>query len=226
MRDFCFVSTFLFLLMGAATTLSAQVTARTMAMSRGDQPAIVLELPGAEEDDVEDLWTDWLKDTYKVKTRNTRGDKRGELSSLNFRLEGVGDGSKVDMYSSVQEVGDGSELTVWIATPAGYISPGLDQGQYVAAEKMLMNFALAVSREQIEQDVENQEDVLDDLEKELDRLRKDKEKAEKDIEDARQRIVDLQEEIRRNILDQERKQREIEEQVSKVEATKRKLKGY
>ncbi|THH40663.1 hypothetical protein [Neolewinella litorea] len=226
MKDFAFTLAFFLLVLGAGASLTAQVTARQQIMSRGDQASIVLELPGAEDDDVEDLWEDWLKDTYGVKTKATRGDKRGELSSLNFELPGVGNGSKVDMYSTVQEVGDGSELVVWIATPAGYVSPALDQGQYVAAEKMLMNFALAVSREQIEQDVENQEDRLDDLEKELDRLRKDKEDAEDDIEDARRKIVELEEEIRRNIIEQENKQREIEEQIRKVEATKSKLKGY
>ncbi|NJB84482.1 hypothetical protein GGR26_000227 [Lewinella marina] len=226
MKDLHFTLIFLALILGAGTTLTAQVSARQQAMSRGDQPSLVLELPGAEDDDVEDLWTDWLKDTYGVKTKSTKGNKQGELSSLNFQLEGVGRGSKVDLYSRVNEVGDGSELTIWIATPAGYVSPALDQGQYVAAEKMLMNFALAVSRDQIEQDVESEEDQLSDLEKELDRLRRDKEKAEKDIVDARQKIADLEEEIRRNILDQERKQREIEEQISRVEATKRKLKGF
>ncbi len=225
MKDQIFTLLFVSLLFLAGSALTAQVTTRPQAMSRGSQSALVLELPSAEGDDVEDLWEEWLKDNYKVKTKKNKRDKSGELASLNFDIPGVGD-SKVDMYSTVKEIGDGSELVVWIATPRGYVSPSLDQGPYMAAEKMLMNFALAVSKQQIEQDVENQEDRLDELQKELEDLQKDKKDAEDDIEDARKKIAELEQEIRENVRNQESKQSEIQAQMRKVDETKAKLKEY
>ena len=226
MNDKLYTLTFLCLLFLSAAGLTAQVTTSTQSMSQGTNAALVLDLPSADEDDVEDLWEDWLKENYKVKTKGVRRSKINEMESLNFSLPGINGGDKLDMYSAVQEAGDGSKLTVWIATPRGYVSPSTDQGDYVNAEKMLMNFALAVSKMQTENDVESEEDRLEDLEDELEDLRKDKRKAEEDIEDARKKITELQEEIRRNELNQESKQREIEAQMRKVEDTKSKLKEY
>jgi hypothetical protein len=226
MRDQLFTFIFLGLLLLAATELTAQVTDRQQQMSRGNNASLVLELPSAEDKLVEDLWTDWLKDNYKVKTSKTRKTRTGELSSLNFRLPGISAGGNIDLYSVVEEVGDGSELSIWIATPRGYVSPELDSGQYIEAEKMLMRFALAVSRAQIEDDVDSEEDHLKELERDLKRLQRDKEKAENEIADARRRIEELEAEIVSNEAEQELKQDEIVSQTRVVEDTKRKLKDY
>ncbi|WP_420459297.1 hypothetical protein [Neolewinella sp.] len=226
MKDHIFTLTFIALLLLAAAKLTGQVTTQQQMMSRGNNDALILELPSAQPKLVENLWEDYLKDNYKVRTSKTKKVRTGELSSLNFELPGVSAGSKVDMYSQVREVGNGSELMVWIATPDGYVSPALDRGQYLEAEKMLMRFALTVSREQIADDVDSQEDRLKDLEKELDRLRKDKERAEKDIVDAQQLIAEREAEIQQNLLDQETKQREIETQMRVVEQVKTQLKEY
>ena len=208
------------------TSLYGQVTPRQLMMSRGNQEALILQLPGSDPKLVEDLWEDWLKDTYRVKTSKTKKIRTGELSSLNFELPGVSNGGKVDMYSLISSAGEGSELTIWIATPQGYVGPDLDPTQYVEAEKMLMRFALEVSREQMEQDVENQEDQLSDLEKDLDRLRHDKERAEKEIMDARERIARLEADILDNIKNQETKRLEIQDQIQVVELAKRRLKDF
>ena len=226
MKDYIFTLTFITLLLLAAAKLTGQVTTQQQTMSRGTNDALLLELPSAQTKLVEDLWEDYLKDNYKVKTSRTKKVRTGELSSLNFELPGVSAGSKVDLYSQVREVGNGSELMVWIATPDGYVSPALDRGRYLEAEKMLMRFALTVSREQTAQDVDDQEDRLKDLEKELDRLRKDKERAEKDIVDAQQLIAEREAEIQQNILDQETKQQEIQTQQRVVEQVKAQLKEY
>ena len=226
MKDLLFPSVFLTLLLLAGSQLFAQVSNQRQMMSRGNNEALILTLPSADDKLVADLWEDWLKDNYRVKTKKTKGARNGETSTLNFGIPGVSTGGKVDLYSTVSEVGSGSELTVWIATPEGYVNPDLDASAYVAAEKMLMRFALTVSREQIDQDVDNQEDVLKDLEKELDRLRKDKERAEKDIVDAHKLIAEKEAEIQQNIVSQENKAREIEAQMQVVEDTKRRLKQY
>ena len=226
MKDHIFTLTFFALMLLAAAKLTGQVTTQQQTMSRGTNDALILELPSAQTKLVEDLWEDYLKDNYRVKTSKTKKVRTGELSSLNFELPGVSAGSKVDLYSQVREVGSGSELMIWIATPDGYVSPDLNRGQYLEAEKMLMRFALTVSREQTAEDVDSQEDRLKDLERDLDRLRKDKERAEKDIVDAQQLIAEREAEIQQNILDQETKQQEIQTQQRVVEQVKAQLKEY
>ncbi|MEO0734098.1 MAG: hypothetical protein AAFZ52_14780 [Bacteroidota bacterium] len=226
MKEFFFTLSFLFLLVLAGTqVLDAQVTAQRMTHSRGNNDALILELPTAKDKMVNGLWSDWLKDNYKVRTKKVKkGD--GEMQSLNFSIPGVSVGSKVDMYSKIRSSGSGSEIMVWIATPDGYVSPEMDPSRYVEAEKMMMRFALAVSRAQIEEEIEMEEKALKDLEKELEKLVKEKEKHEKTILDAEQAIEQARADIKANLGDQENKSREIEAQIERVEATKRKLKDF
>lgn len=204
--------------------LTAQVTSQTMTMSRGTNEALILELPSADDKMVAKLWSDWLKDTYQVKTKKNRKTK--ELESLNFSIPGVSAGGKVDMYSDIKGAGKGSELVVWIATPDGYINPSLDVSRYVEAEKMLMRFALEVGREQLRLEVEEEEKALKDLEKELDRLKRDKEKFEKDIRDAEKAIERARSDIERNLDEQANKEKEIGAQIEAIETIKRKLKDF
>lgn len=226
MKDLLFSLTFMLLLVLAGSqVVTAQVTSQRMMMSRGSNDALILELPTADEKLVDKLWSDWLKDNYKVKTKKVKKTKN-EMEHLNFSIPGVSTGGKVDMYSSIRTSGGGSELTIWIATPDGYISPELGSGRYIEAEKMLMRFALEVSKAQIENQVEEEEKALKELEKDLERIRKDKEKLEEDILDAERAIEKARADIESNLGEQDSKTREIEAQIEKIEATKRKLKDF
>lgn len=226
-RELLFTATFLLLIVLAGSqVLSAQVTSNRLSHSRGNNDALILELPSADEKSVDKLWSDWLKDTYDVKTKGVKKGK-GEQASLNFAMPGVSPGGKVDMYSMIRKTGkEGSELIVWIATPDGYVSPDLDRSEYYEAEKSLMRFALAVSRSQVEEDIEEEEDTLKDLERDLEKLRKDKDDYEKDIRNAEKAIEEARAKIDRNLIDQENKAQEIERQLDQVENVKRKLKDF
>jgi DNA repair exonuclease SbcCD ATPase subunit len=226
LKDLIFSLSFLVLLVFAGNeAITAQVTSQRMAMSRGNNDAIILELPTADEKLVSNLWSDWLKDNYEVKTKRVKKTKN-EMQSLNFSIPGVSTGGKVDLYSSVRTSGGGSELMIWIATTDGYMSPELGSSRYIEAEKMLMRFALAVSRDQIETEITDQEKELKNLEKELDKLRKEKENFEKDIADAKRAIQEAKGNIDKNLDDQENKGSEIEAKIEKIEATKRRLKDF
>lgn len=226
MKNLFSTLSFLVLLVFAGSqVLSAQVTSQRMTHSRGNNDAIILELPTADTKMVDKLWADWLKDNYKVKTKKVKKTKN-ELQHLNFSIPGVSVGGNVDMYSMIRQSGSGSEVMIWIATPDGYVSPEMDSGRYIEAEKMMMRFALEVSRAQIEMQVEEEEKMLKDLEKELEKLRKDKEDFEKDIADAERAIEEARQKILTNAGDQENKGKEIEAQIEQIESTKRKLKDF
>jgi DNA repair exonuclease SbcCD ATPase subunit len=226
LKDLILPLSFLVLLVFAGTeAITAQVTSQRMAMSRGNNDAMILELPTADEKLVSNLWSDWLKDNYDVKTKKVKKTKN-EMQSLNFSIPGVSAGGKVDIYSSVRTSGGGSELIIWIATTDGYMSPELGSSRYIEAEKMLMRFALAVSRDQIEMEITDQEKELKNLEKDLEKLRKDKENFEEDIADAKRAIQEAKGNIEKNLDDQENKGSEIEAKIRKIEATKRRLKDF
>lgn len=201
-------------------SITAQVTTETMSMSQGSHPALVLELPGAEDKMVEKMWQDFTKKQFKGKTKKERKSK--EYQTLNVEIPGVSAGSAVDMYAEVLERGNGSELTVWIGSNDGWINPEDLPRRYVEAEKMLMRFGLDVQKAQIQLMVEEEEKVLKNLEKELDGLRKDKDRYEKNIEKAKAEIAENESNIEENKKAQTDKEAAIEEQRKKVEETRKK----
>ncbi|MEM6772686.1 MAG: hypothetical protein AAF597_19060, partial [Bacteroidota bacterium] len=128
MKDLLFSLTFMLMLIVAGSqVMQAQVTSQRMTHSRGNNDAIILELPTAENKMVDKLWADWLKDNYKVRTKKVKKTKN-EMQHLNFSIPGVSTGGNIDMYSMIRQSGSGSEVMIWIATPDGYISPELDSG--------------------------------------------------------------------------------------------------
>ena len=201
-------------------SLTGQVSSESMGMSQGSHEGMILELPGAEVKMVEKLWTSFTKDSYKAKTKKER--KAKEFQSLNISIPGVSAGSKVDMYAKVVERGNGSEIMVWIGSNEGWINPKDHPDRYVEAEKMLMRFALDVSREQINLQIAEEEKALKNLEKELDNLRRDKDRYEKDIEKAKQAIAENEAAITENELAQQDKEAEIEAQRDVVDQTRKK----
>lgn len=219
-KEHLFSIAFLTMLLLAGSQVTAQISASNMSMSQGSHEVMILELPGADDKMVAKLWTDFAKDEFKGKTKRDRKSK--EMQTLNVDIPGVSAGSKVDMYAKVNERGNGSELMVWIGSNDGWVNPRTLPDRYVEAEKMLMRFALDVTKAQIALEVEEEEDRLKDLEKELDNLRKDKEKYERNIEKAKEEIAKMEAAIVENEKNQEDKEKEIEEQEEVVKATKKK----
>ncbi len=220
LKEVLFCSAFLALLLLAGSHLQAQITAQALSMSQGVREAIALELPSADPKMVEKLWMDYTKKELSAKTKLDRKTK--EYQSLNIDIPGVNAASKQDLYAKVNQKANGSELVVWIASNEGWINPVNLPDQYVAAEKMIMRFALEVSKEQILLEVAAEEKALAALEKELDTLRKDKDKYEKAIEKAKQEIANNEAAIEANIKAQEDQTQAIEMQRQKVEMTKKK----
>ncbi|MGB3547783.1 MAG: hypothetical protein WBA17_12460, partial [Saprospiraceae bacterium] len=87
---------FLALLLLSGVHLQAQVSATERTMSRGTNNALVLEAPDMSTRDVEKLWSDYTKDTFKEKSKTNRKTK--EMETLNVPLAG---GGAVDIYSKV-----------------------------------------------------------------------------------------------------------------------------
>ncbi|MEM6396491.1 MAG: hypothetical protein AAF741_09100 [Bacteroidota bacterium] len=213
------MSLVLLLLVFAATgSLSAQVSARTLSMSQGTKDAITLDLPTAESRLVEKEWADFVKDNFD--NRNKRNRKSKEMEALNIDMAGVSTTGKVDMYSVVNERGDGSELVVWIATNQGYVSPTETPDRYIETEKMMLRFALEVARAQLDLQIEEQEKELKDMERELGKMENDQERSEKAIEQARERITEEERNIEQSIANQETMRQQMEAQRKLIDETK------
>ena len=212
----------LMILVFLTTSLYAQTSVERKTMSEGIYEAIVIQIPGLDDKVVSDLWTDFTKDFYGVRTKYNRKTK--EYFSDDADIAAIGLGNTFDMYATVEENRDGSELSVWIDLGGAYLSAREHSDRHLEAEKMLLRFGLEAAKESIRIDIKAQEKALDGLMGDLKKLENDKSRFERDIERAQEAIARAEEGLEQNAQSQENKNAEIKAQEELIEATKRKLK--
>jgi hypothetical protein len=216
-----YLSTVLFLL---TFSLQAQTNSERKSMSQGNYEAIVMQIPDLNPKTVSDLWEDFTKDFYNVRTKYNRKTK--EYFSDDAEIAAIGKGNTVDIYTRLEEKGNGTELSMWIDLGGAYLSIGGHPDRYLEAEKMLISFGLEAAKEKVRMDIEEQEKALKALEDDLKKMGKDKESLESDIEKARETIARAEQEIEENVKNQATKQQEIEAQQELIDETKKKLKDF
>ena len=212
------------LLLVLSVSLRAQTRSERKSMSQGNYEAIVMQIPDLKPKAVSELWEDYTKDFYDVKTKYERKTK--EYVSENAEIAGIGKGKPIDIYTRIEEDGTGSRMSVWYDLGGAYLSINDHADRYLEAEKMLIGFGLEAAKEKLRMDIEQQEEALEDLRDDLKDLGKDKKDLEDDIQEAREEIARAEREIEQNVKNQEAKQAEIEAQRELIEATKRKLRDF
>ncbi len=203
-------------------SLVAQTSVERKTMSEGIYEATVIQIPGLEKKDVGDLWTDFLKDFYGVRTKYNRKTK--EYFSDDADISAIGLGNTVDIYASIEERGDGTELSVWYDLGGAYMSAREHSDRHLEAEKILLRFGLEAAKEQVRMEIKDQEKALGGLEGDLKKLENDKERLEREIEKAQEAIARAEKGLEENAQQQENKNAEIKAQEELIDATKRKLK--
>ena len=210
----------LFLLI--STALTAQTSTERKTMSEGVYEAIVIQIPDLDQKTVGSLWADFTKDFYGVRSKYNRKTK--EYFSDDADIAGIGLGNTFDMYASIEERGNGTEVSVWYDLGGAYLSSREHGDRHLEAEKMLLRFGLEAAKEKIRLDIKAQEKALSGLQGDLKKMENDKGRLEREIEKAQEAIARAEEGLEQNAQDQENKNVEIKAQEELIEATKRKLK--
>jgi len=205
----------------ACVFATAQVRESRRTMSQGSNNAMVLSLPDVEEKFIKKLWQDYIDDFYDVKTKKVR--KAKEYLSDNAEIASIGGNTPIDIYAYFEGDQEDVELTVWFDLGGAYLSSTDHPDRYKEAEKMLMRFALEVAKESTKLELEDQEDMLKDLEKDLAKLKKDNDRYHRTIENAQKKIAEAEADIEQNEKDQLDAQAKIAEQLKAVEAVRKKL---
>jgi len=205
----------LVLLCALTSQLFAQSYAGNIKYNKVDQPALVLQLP-YEEDIAEDFILDNLKKTgYDVETKGKLFWKKNKLDGF-YIFKGVmlsGANTPLDMYFKVDQQSKKSKnaSTVYLLSSRGgetFISSS-DSFAYEASKKFLNNFVSESAAYKLNLDVDAQEKVIKDAEKQLTKLIED----EKDME---KKIEQLQRDIKKNKDDQVNQQQTIETERKKL----------
>lgn len=201
----------------------AQVTETSRSMSQGKNNALTILLKRTDKKEIEKNLEKFLKKNYDGKTK--RNKKSGEIFSDNSKIDKMSSNT-VDIYAIVDEAGEDTQLTVWFDLGGAYLSSAIHTDRFPAGEKVLNDFALTVSKAQVEEELKSQKKSLGKLEGDLKDLEKDEKKLHKDIKEWEEKIAKAKKEIEEKQLAQKNKVKEIETQkqvVKDVETTLKKL---
>ena len=194
---------------------TAQVTSQTKTMSLGTQNALIVSIPDADEDLIEDTWKDYLKEYGKVK----RNRKTKEYTADDIKISSISGAGTMDIYAW----GKDGQLISFFDMGDGFLSEETHEKAYKATEVFLTEFKHEVTREMVREELKKEEKNLSKMEKQMKGLERDLEKYHSTIEKAKERIAQAEADIEQNGVDQENKKGEIEAQVKVVEEVKEKL---
>ncbi len=197
--------------------LSAQISEQEKSMSVGVYNSLTLELPDTEKKFAENIWKKYTKQ-FKGKTRKNK--KAKEYFTENGSMAGIGN---VNMYSHLSGSKTDTKLTIWIDLGDEYLNSYTHADQYMEAEKMLMRYALEVTREKIRIELEDEEKQLSKLNKKLKKLERSNDNYHRDIRVAEEKIKKAEQSIIENEVSQEETRSSIEQQKAAVEAVKKRL---
>lgn len=189
-------------------------------MSQGAFNALSIELPRANEKDVQKAWEKFSSKEMKGKSKYDR--KKGEVFTEGSRIADMSYNA-FNTYATTTADGAGTVLTVWIDLGDSFLNSDDDPDEYKAIEKQLYAFALVVARQQLKDELKDEEKLLKKMEGELKKLVKEKEDYEKDIEEAKALIAKREADIEQNLLDQANKELEIESQQRVIGNTEGKI---
>lgn len=198
----------------------AQVTEGEKLMSQGSKNALTVDLPKVTVKYAEGIWKDFMK-PYKGKL--ARDKKNDEWLSDNATIVNVGGANTVDVYSKFAQMGDNTQVSIWIDLGGGYVSSKDYKEKYVEAEKLLLSYALEVAKSQTKEQLEAEQKNERRMEKELKGLEKDNVSLHKDIENWKSKIAKAEQEILTNSKNQEVTKLRIAEQRKLIEEINKKL---
>lgn len=198
----------------------SQISEDQKSMSLGVNNALVLELPDTKEKFVEKQWKKYIKQFDGKTKRNKKAD---EYYTENAEMVDIGGANPVDVYCRMAESGSDVDVILWIEKEGEFLSSSEHPEEYTEAEKLLMRFALTVTREKIKIEIKEEEDRLKKLNKKLKKLERANSNYHRDIKVAKEKIKKAEANIDQNEIDQDDTRTAIEAQMELLEAVKKRL---
>jgi len=182
----------------------------------GKNNALIVNINGANEDEVIKAWKDKMKSTgAKVSGKKSMFADDATILSISSNT--------MDIYSEISDKGEYVELAVGFDLGGAYLNSKEHSSGYKAAEKMLYDFAVGQAKAAIEAEIKAQEGLIKDTEKDKEKLEKENEKLASDIEDYKKRIEDAEKNIEDNKTEIENKAKELETQNEGLKNLEKKL---
>ncbi len=193
----------------AQETLKIQEGVRPM--SKGSNNAFTLEIPQTKSEDLQKSWSGYLKDKTKAKVIN----EKGEIYLLGVIVNSITDRS-INIYSRFQETTVGAVISVFYQIDDVFVSSENNPTVAVSAKTFLYDFGKLAYTNAVQAELELEQKVLKDLEKELESLHKEEDKELKSIDKEKREIEKAEDLIKVKKNEQDLKQKEITAQKEKM----------
>lgn len=203
----------LFMISASVWMIGQGVSEGEMTMSLGKQNVYSVDIDGADEDMVEDVWKDFVKDFGKTK----RNKKAKEYYTVGAKVPMIAGSDVIDLYINFEERVGHTTANLWVDLGGGFVNSNEHPGEAKGAEEFLAQFYLAVKKKAITEEMEKQEKELKNLNKDLEKLEDKNKDYHSDIEKAKQKIEEAEKDIEQNLKDQEDQRILIEKQKKVLE---------
>jgi hypothetical protein len=187
----------------AFSQVSIEVKTTLARMSKGMQPCYIVEIPQVALEDVQENWIKKLQENIKVKVAEAEYEL---VLAKVFKSEISPD--TITIYTLFIEKDSNIVMNVFVEIDSVFFSPVEDETNLSAQKtdsglkKYIRDFAVSQYRLSATADLENEQNVLEEMQAEYDKLEKENEDLEKDIstmqneiEKTDRKIIDLESDI-------------------------------
>lgn len=204
----------------ALTAQKIEVRNESEKFSTGTQYALTTTIYANTKDDVESAWKSLLKDFKHEKVKSSKD----ELMADNILIKEWGN-NPIDIYTVFTEDQKTKTVKMSVAFDLGgaYLKPSDDK--YAYAEKMILDFALNMTKKPMAGRVKEAEKLVSKTEEEQKNLDKEKTKALDNITEYKKKIADTESAIKKNEENQLKKKAELETNKKVLEEAKKLLDG-
>lgn len=223
MKTFFHAIFFLSITGAAAQNYAIQVSESNEAIGNGNNNAMVVNLFENDVDKVEKEWKNTIKN-YKTEKTNLH---HHSLFADNVLINEISTGT-VDIYSSFIEKKENKSVRMIVAIDLGgvFMSSNQHGDKFLAAKKIVHDFAVRLTKEALEQQLAEQSKKLEKLVEKKDDLEKDKKNMNSRIEEDREKIKKAQEDIAKNEESIKKNEKDQQEQQLKIDEQKKMVQEF
>jgi peptidoglycan hydrolase CwlO-like protein len=195
----------------ASAQVPVEISKKVVTMSKGEQPAFIVEIPQVTAENVEKSWMKLIRQNTKSKVST----ENSEITILNTQIDEISD-NPINIYSAVYQVDSAVKLVSLFEIDSSFFSFDGDKEDmnyertYEGIEHFLHDFAVTEYKEAAEEELKAEDKELKNLNNELQKLVKQTENFQKKIKLNESDSLNAEDQISSLEIDKQRKQGEID----------------
>jgi flagellar motor protein MotB len=195
----------------ASAQVPLEISGKTVTMSKGDQPAFIVEIPQVTAENIEKSWMKLIRQNTKSKVST----ENGEIFILNTQIDEISD-KPINIYSAVYQADSAVKLVSLFEIDSSFFSFDGDKEDmnyertYQGIEHFLHDFAVTEYRDAVEEELKTENKELKKLNGDLQKLVKQTETFQKKIRQNESDSLNAEDQISSLEVDKQRKQDEID----------------